>query len=111
MLPICVGVSKQSDGPHETHSSESGSSPDPIRAFLEAPLFKITHNSQRREVWLFISQNNNYKKPLSEQMKPSATEVKLKTKTLAKELLQCPTISQSKGKSDGTQDRGQSQTI
>ena len=35
-------------------------------------------------------------------MKPSATEVKLKTKTLAEELSQCPAISQSKGKSDGT---------
>ena len=43
-------------------------------------------------------------------MKPSDTEVKLKTKTLAKELSQCPAISQSKGKSDGTQDGGQSQT-
>lgn len=43
-------------------------------------------------------------------MKPSATEVELKTKTLAKELSQCTAISQSKGKSDGTQDGGQSQT-
>lgn len=58
-LPICVGGSKQSDGPDETNSSGSGPSSDPVRAFLEAPLSEITHNYQRRGVWLFQKPKTN----------------------------------------------------
>lgn len=53
MFPICVGGSKQSDELDETNSFRSGSSPDPIRAFFEAPISEMTHNSQRKRVWLF----------------------------------------------------------
>lgn len=53
LCPVCAGGSKQSDGSGETNSSGSGSRPDPIRAFLEATISEMTHNSQRRGIWLF----------------------------------------------------------
>lgn len=105
MFPICVGGSKQSDGPTETNSFRSGLSLDSIRAFFEAPISEKTCNSQRRRVWLFQSQKQTF----CEQLKPSATEVKFKTKNWPRSYDDAQSISKFKGELDGTQDREQRQ--
>lgn len=104
MFPVYVGGRKQCHEPAETNCSRSGPSPDPIGAFFETPILKQPIILRGEEYGGFKARNKS-----SEKIRPSATEVKLKTKNWPRSYDDAQFISKFKGKLDGTQDGEQSQ--